>query len=236
MDIYFVLVRPTVAENVGAAARAIKTMGFNRLRIVDSQQHLAKPATILAHGAGDVLEGVECYATLALALADIDLSIASSAKARLGRRYSYAASELAEQIQRKGSSISRVAVVFGCESSGLSNEDLNHCDMLSHVPIAQPYPSLNLAQAVMIYAYSLNTLQHSVVESDVSDGQWRSLKDRSKQLLSRLSVTPESKLSQWAMERLVVLNNNDVKFLHLLFNQLEKGAVFTPKDNKKNER
>ena len=82
MEIVFVLVEPAVPENIGASARALKTMGFDQLRLVNTQQHLEKQARILAHGSGDILAQAQAYDSLPAALADIDLAIATSAKPR----------------------------------------------------------------------------------------------------------------------------------------------------------
>lgn len=220
LDIIFVLVKPAVPENIGAAARAIKTMGFGQLRIVASDQHLAKPASILAHGAKEVLEQAQSFATLPEALADIDFSVATSAKSRLGRRYSYSANQLAEQLQEKQQHLQRVAVVFGCEESGLSNEELDCCDLLSYVPIANSYPSLNLGQAVMIYAYSLTALTETQPVADVPAQQWSNLKARSEDFLQRLDFGRQTKLHRWAMERLAAADSSDINFLHSLLNRL----------------
>ena len=220
MDIIFVLVKPAVPENIGAAARAIKTMGFSQLRVVASDQHRAKPASILAHGAREVLEQAESFASLPEALADIDFSIATSAKSRLGRRYSYSADQLSAQLQDKQQHLQRVAVVFGCEEAGLSNEQLDYCDSLSYVPIANSYPSLNLGQAVMIYAYSLTALAEAQSATDIPVEQWAHLKNRSIDYLQYLDFKPQSKLYRWAMERLAVADSGDINFLHLLLNRL----------------
>ena len=72
MRISIVLVAPARAENVGAAARAMKTMGFSEMRIVDSRAHLEPAAGWVAHGSGDVLDKITCYQTLEEALADVD--------------------------------------------------------------------------------------------------------------------------------------------------------------------
>lgn len=75
MRLTIILVGPARAENVGAAARAMKTMGFRELRIVDSEAHLAPPARWVAHGSGDILDGITTYPTLAEALHDVDFTV-----------------------------------------------------------------------------------------------------------------------------------------------------------------
>jgi tRNA/rRNA methyltransferase len=220
-DIYFILVRPAVPENIGAAARALKTMGFARLRIVGSDAHREKQARILAHGSNDILEQAGTFPDLAAALADIDFSVATSAKQRHDRRYTLAPAELRASIENKAGLLQSVAIVFGCEESGLSNAELALCDTLSGIPLATDYPSLNLSQAVMLYAYELGALQAEAAKAaDV--GEWRALKRRIEQLLRRLEVEEGSKLARWADERCALLAQDDVLFLHQLVTKLEE--------------
>lgn len=222
-EICFVLVEPGVPENVGAAARALRTMGFDRLRIVNSQAHTAKPARILAHGAGDVLDAVQHYPGLVQALADVDISIASSAKARLDKRYAVPARELGPLIAAKAGLVTRVAVVFGCESSGLSNADLARCDLHTFIPLAQPYPSLNLAQAVMLYAWELSGLAAAAApERPLAAGEWQHFQRRALARLETLGFSDDSKLAGWAGERMAMLGADDVRFLQLLLGALEQ--------------
>jgi tRNA/rRNA methyltransferase len=221
MEICFVLVRPAVPENVGAAARALKTMGFARLRIVGSDAHLQRRAYILAHGAGDVLDNAASYPDLAAALADVDFSIATSAKHRHDRRYNLPPAAVRAALAAKGDSVGRAAMVFGCEEAGLSNAELVLCDALTSIPLAASYPSLNLGQAVMLYAYELSALALATpVAADA--GEWRGVTLRLRAALSRLDVASESPLAQWADERAAALGRDDVRFLHMLLGRLEE--------------
>lgn len=76
MRVTIVLVAPARAENIGAAARAMKTMGFTDLRIVDSQAHLEPATRWVAHGSGDIIDNIEVFRTLADALHDVDFTVA----------------------------------------------------------------------------------------------------------------------------------------------------------------
>jgi tRNA/rRNA methyltransferase len=214
-EIYFILVRPAVPENVGAAARALKTMGFAKLRIVGSTAHREKAARILAHASNDILDNAEAFDDLPSALAGIDFCVATSAKDRHNRRYSLTPAELRSSITEKINLLSRVAIVFGCEESGLSNTELALCDALSGIPLATDYPSLNLAQAVMLYAYELSALQTEMA-APANVGEWRALKVRIEKLLTNLEIEPDSKLARWADERCALLTQDDVHFLHKL--------------------
>lgn len=220
-EIIFVLVRPAVPENVGAAARALKTMGFSQLRIVGSEVHREKPARILAHASNDILENAQTFSDLQNALADIDFAIGTSAKDRHDRRYQLAPAQLRATIESKQKIFNRVAIIFGCEESGLSNAELALCDVLSSIPLATDYPSLNLAQAVMLYAYELAGLQYEApLAAEV--GEWRALKNRIGKLLPALDIAADSKLAHWADERCAHLALDDVRFLHALLAKLEE--------------
>jgi tRNA/rRNA methyltransferase len=198
-------------------------MGFADLRIVGSAAHREKPARILAHASGDILDNALEFPDLAAALVDIDFSVATSAKDRHDRRYSFSPPELRESLIGKQGAIRKVAIVFGCEESGLSNSELAVCDALSSVPLATSYPSLNLAQAVMVYAYELSQCA-TVQQSERADqAEWRALKQRVEQSLNALAV-PEGKLRDWVMERLVSADQIDVGFLHMLCRHLESGG------------
>jgi tRNA/rRNA methyltransferase len=153
----FVLVEPSHPGNVGAAARALKTMGFARLvlvapRFADVKD--APEAIAMASGADDVLANAHVVDTLADALAGVHWSIALTARMReygppqLAPR---AAAERARTFVRHGD----LALVFGNERTGLSNADVERCSALAHIPANPAYSSLNLSQAVQVLAYEL---------------------------------------------------------------------------------
>jgi tRNA/rRNA methyltransferase len=219
--IIFVLVRPAVPENVGAAARALKTMGFDQLRIVGSNVHRDKPAHILAHASTDILDNAREFSDLDSALADIDFCIGTSAKIRHDKRYNLMPAQLRDAIAEKGASVNNVAIVFGCEESGLSNSELALCDALTTIPLATSYPSLNLAQSVMLYAYELSQLQADVQIEAAELSEWRALKQRVGKLLDALEVPAEGKLRDWTLERLALAGADDVGFLHMLCRHVE---------------
>lgn len=158
MRLTIILVGPARAENVGAAARAMKTMGFRELRIVDSEAHTAPPARWVAHGSGDILDGITTYPTLAEALHDVDFTVATTARSRARFHYYATPQQLLPLLEEKAQWMTHAALVFGREDSGLSNEELALADVLTGVPMAADYPSLNLGQSVMVYCYQLASL------------------------------------------------------------------------------
>ncbi len=216
----FILVEPAVPGNVGASARAIKTMGFSHLRLVNPCSHLNREAKMFAHGSTDILEKAELFPDLKTALQDIDLSIASTAKPR---DLEYLPLEnLPGSIRSKGRTVRRVAVVFGREESGLNNAEIQQCDLVSGIRLKQPHPSLNLSHAVMLYAYILAGLQERAKEeftSPAGEGEFRILMERSKEFLGRIGVDRNPALYNRLLERLAKLEEQDV---HLVLSVLAR--------------
>ncbi|APA84520.1 RNA methyltransferase [Paraburkholderia sprentiae WSM5005] len=155
----FVLVEPSHPGNVGAAARALKTMGFSRLVLVSPRVPSVQndpEAIAMASGADDVLASVHVVASLAEALAGVHWSIALTARLREYGPPQWtprAAAAAAHTEAMRG----EIALVFGNERAGLSNEDVERCSAIAHIPANPAYSSLNLAQAVQVLAYELRT-------------------------------------------------------------------------------
>jgi tRNA/rRNA methyltransferase len=155
----FVLVEPSHPGNVGAAARAVKTMGFTRLVVVAPKiaNVIAEPeALAMASGAGDVLASAQVVPTLIDALIGVHWSIALTARVREYGPPQWTPRALAERA-RAYVGEGEIALVFGNERVGLSNVDVERCSALAHIPANPAYSSLNLAQAVQVLAYELRT-------------------------------------------------------------------------------
>ncbi|MFM5756670.1 tRNA/rRNA methyltransferase [Aeromonas veronii] len=227
MKLYFVLVAPARPANVGAAARAMKTMGFDAMRLVASRVHEEEEASWVAHGAQEILTQAEAFDTLPEALADMDLVIATTARERGRYQHYLTPGEIREQIRSKPS-LNKVAIVFGCEESGLSNEQLAEVDLISYLPLKVSYPSLNLGQAIMLYAYEMSQLMDelnadgvaAVADNFDNAGQVRVLKNKTAELLGELGVSQDEKLHQWVMDRVPMLPQRDLNMLHLLCKDL----------------
>jgi len=219
-----ILVSPARAENIGAAARAMKTMGFSELRIVQSQAYLEPAARWVAHGAGEILDNVTHFNSLAEALADIDFSVATTARSRAKFRYYATPPQVQEILQEKMQWVNSMALVFGREDSGLTNEELELVDLLTGIPMANDYPSLNLGQAVMVYCYQLSALRQLATERPaVADAQQLSaLRQRIEQLLVKLKVDDDQKLADWLHQRTGLLEQRDSAMLHRLLHDIEK--------------
>ncbi|MFP4367890.1 MAG: tRNA/rRNA methyltransferase [Bacteroidales bacterium] len=171
MQFTFVLVEPAVAENVGSSARALKTMGFEKLVIVNSHVHQQPEASWLAHGSADILNKIEEFDTLGAAIRDMDLVIGTTAKKRRVYEDYYTCNEIPEILDSKANMLENVAVVFGREESGLTNEELKLCHIFTGIPMKTTYPSLNLAQSVMIYAWELSQYGNASPKSTMANGR-----------------------------------------------------------------
>lgn len=223
MIIRFVLVQPATPGNVGSAARAINTMGFSELAVVDSQCHLEDEAKWLAHGSRHILDGILEFPTLEAALADCDWAIGTTARRRLQADHYLIPEQAKEWAQSHVQSEQRLAVVFGRENNGLNNEELALCDVLSTVPLANPSPSINLAQSVMIYAYSLASLpSHTTVDTQVSKDEWQHMSDRVNGLLDRLDLYESTKLRQWVSEMLPLAGERPTRFMLSIVKRIEE--------------
>ncbi|MEX9252730.1 tRNA/rRNA methyltransferase [Pseudenterobacter timonensis] len=224
MHLSIVLVSPARAENIGAAARAMKTMGFTDLRIVASEAHHEPAARRVAHGSGDIIDNITHYETLADALHDISFTVATTARSRAKFHYYATPEELVPLLAEKSQWLGRAALVFGREDSGLTNEELALADVLTGVPMAADYPSLNLGQAVMVYCYQLASLMQIAAPqaAGADEHQLVALRARTQSLLSRLGVADDIKMADWLDQRLGLLEQRDTAMLHRLLHDIEK--------------
>lgn len=172
LELTFVLVGTTHTGNIGAAARAMKTMGYTSLRLVKSCSHRTDEAKARASGADDVLLSAEKFDALEDAVADCHAVIGTSARPRnrsvpmlssreLGSTLATLAESGVEPQHQQGNeeadkastAIVRVALVFGRERSGLDNHELDRCTHLVQIPVNPDFSSLNLGSAVQVLAY-----------------------------------------------------------------------------------
>lgn len=162
--IRFVLVATSHPGNIGSTARAMKTMGFHRLYLVSPHSFPDKKANELAAGADDVLQDAIVTDSLAEALSGCQWVIATSARSRDLELPMLTPSTCATLLTDEGRQ-GEIAIVFGREHAGLTNDELLHCHYHVHIPSNPEYSSLNLAQAVQIIAYELRVKLEGVAES-----------------------------------------------------------------------
>lgn len=216
------LVEPARAANVGAAARAIKTMGFSQLAVVNSVAHREEESRWTAHGATDVLDAALSFDSVAAVRAHCDLLVGTTVRERSSNRLYHSPAALHAQLVNQTASVQRVGLVFGREASGLHNDELALCDVWSSVPLAQPFPSLNLAQAVMVYAHALSGLVPALGRQEVmaDAGSLQHLLRRVTLWLDAAVPDCDPTLREWLAESLPRLSDRDVRMAHLLINRL----------------
>jgi len=149
-----VLVRPQLGENIGAAARAMLNCGLTELRLVSPRDGWPSPKALnAASGAGEVIDGVRLFASVAEAVADLNRVYATTARPRELIKTVLSPRHAAEELIVAAKSGQGTGVMFGPERTGLTNDELGHADTIIEVPLNPAFASLNLAQAVLIVAY-----------------------------------------------------------------------------------
>ncbi|MBX3690483.1 RNA methyltransferase [Dokdonella sp.] len=141
--------------NIGSAARALRTMGLQRLVLVSPHAFPHEQATALAAGAIEVLERAQVHASLEPALADCHLVLGATARRRGVELDELDPRAAAQRVLAASLAGQQVALLFGNEQSGLSNEEIQHCHAAITIPTDPDYGSLNLAQAVQVVAWEV---------------------------------------------------------------------------------
>ncbi len=152
--ISIVLVHTEHPENIGSVARCMKNMGLKELILINPVPYQRLETYALAHRSRDILDKALVYDNLAEALKPFVFVVGTTQRVR-GRHYPlHTPSQIVGEVEKRGPK-ARIALVFGRESRGLTNEELRSCHIVSTIPSALRQPALNLAQAVMIYCYEL---------------------------------------------------------------------------------
>jgi len=153
-SVSIILVRPKFPENVGSVARAMKNTGLNRLMVVNGCSPLHPSAYKLASGAEDILERAEEFFTLKEAISEMGCVVGTTSRGGKERYPDFTPEDLTKKlipISQKN----LIGVAFGSEKEGLTNEELSLCHLYARIPSMESFPSLNLAQAVMVVCYAL---------------------------------------------------------------------------------
>jgi tRNA/rRNA methyltransferase len=150
----FILVRPQMGENIGAAARAMLNFGLTRMRIVDPRDGWPNPkAAAMASGAGRVLDGAGLFADVPAAIADCDYVFATTARGRELVKPVVTPERAMEMARAMAAEGRKVGVLFGPERAGLENEDVALANAIVTVPVNPEFPSLNLGQCALLMGY-----------------------------------------------------------------------------------
>jgi TrmH family RNA methyltransferase len=150
-----VLVETSNPLNIGAAARAMSNFGFLQLRVVNPYDVAFREARSAVGAASSVLANALEYKSVAEAVADCTLVVGTTAIRHRELQHPVRRLEYGGRLIRKEMTIGRVALLFGTEKTGLSNEDLSHCNWLINIPTREQHISMNLGQAVAVCLYEL---------------------------------------------------------------------------------
>lgn len=240
MKFSFILVEPENPENVGAAARALTTMGFNDLRLINPCDHLNVRARTLAHGSERLLEDAKVFPSLKDALQDISFSVGTtSINHSIYKKY-FDVKELHGFLTGRFSDDEKIAIVFGRESSGLRNYELEMCDIVTGVPMACTYPTINLAQTVMIYAFMLSSFQGSVslpsneiVQKSITHEGYKQVKDRVSEILCKIDILPDNRTHKKIMDFVSVMRYQEIQLMHYLCEMAGKALSLSSCRSKK---
>jgi TrmH family RNA methyltransferase len=227
-----VLVEPQIAGNVGATARAMKTMGLSRLTLVAPEADPASAeARARAHGAEEVLEGVVIVPNLDLACAGAHLVVGTTNRRR-GRVLAdpTPAREAAEEIARVAQT-HEVAILFGREDAGLTTRELSRCQICATIPAARELPSLNLSHAVQVLLYEVFLAARGAVPlpaPDLADAtELNALYDRITRMMIAAGFEPHEDDPETFLVSLrrtlgrAALEKRDIRTLHRMLGMLE---------------
>ncbi|MBU2960404.1 RNA methyltransferase [Citreicella sp. C3M06] len=231
----FVLVRPQMGENIGAAARAMWNFGLDRMRLVSPRDGWPNPASAaMASGAGRLLDEAQLHEDVASAVGDCDLVFATTARQRGLTKPVYSPEEAMKAAADRLAEGGRVAVMFGPERAGLENGDVAQANAIISVPVNPEFPSLNLAQCVLLCGYEWRRASGRIEarRDELAGAQWAStievekLAEHYEQRLDEAGFFfPEHKAAsmQLTLRNLwsrMPLTSEDVRTLHGILRQM----------------
>lgn len=190
----FVLVRPQMGENIGAAARAMWNFGLDRMRVVAPRDGWPNPkAVAMASGAGRLLDEAQLFGTTAEALGDAAFVFATTARQRDLTKPVFTPEEAMAEARGRIAAGQRVAVLFGPERAGLENEDIARANAIVSVPVNPDFPSLNLAQCVLLTAYEW---RRTAGETEARAIQWAGTEPATAIEVEKLAEHYETRLAE----------------------------------------
>ena len=151
-NIFFILVRPQMGENIGSVARAIKNFNIRHLRIVNPRCNWPnQKALATSVGAKDILKSTKVYNSIEKSIGDLDIIFASTSRIRKVNKKIISILDLKKKFKKK----QRIGIIFGPEASGLSNDEVNCADYLVKIPTNKKFSSLNLSHSAIIFCFQL---------------------------------------------------------------------------------
>lgn len=224
-----------MGENIGAAARAMLNFGLSDMRLVEPRDGWPNPRAIaMASGAaGRVLDHARIYPTLAEAMTGIDFALATTARGRDLSKPVHSPQSAVEAMHVNGG---RCAVIFGPERAGLENDDVARANAIISIPVNHKFPSLNLAQAVLLVAYEWARLappsppkdRRQYAETLADRVEIERLGDHYDEKLTEAGFFfPEAKAANMRLNlrnmwSRLVLTQGDVRILHGILRQLTR--------------
>ncbi|WP_106744578.1 RNA methyltransferase [Yoonia maritima] len=170
----FVLIRPQMGENIGAAARAMWNFGLDRMRIVDPRDGWPnQKAVVMASGAGRLLDEAQLFEDTPSAIGDCDFVYATTARPRDLTKPVFTPEAAMKDARARIAAGGKVAVMFGPERAGMENDDIARANAIISVPVNPEFASLNLAQCVLLTGYEWR--REAVPTADVTNsavGEW----------------------------------------------------------------
>ncbi len=170
----FVLIRPQMGENIGAAARGMWNFGLDRMRIIAPRDGWPnQKAVAMASGAGRLLDEAQVFEDTAASIADCDYVYATTARPRGLTKLVLSPEAAMQDARRRIGDGQKVAVMFGPERSGMENDDIAKANAIISVPVNPEFPSLNLAQCVLLTGYEWRREDAPVVDARTdAAGDW----------------------------------------------------------------
>ena len=151
-NIHFILVRPQMGENIGSVARSIKNFNIKHLRIVNPRCHWPnQKALATSVGAKDVLKSTKLYNSIEKSIGDLDIIFASTSRIRRINKKIISILDLKNKVKKKR----KIGILFGPESSGLSNDEISYADYLVKIPTNKKFSSLNLSHSAIIFCFEI---------------------------------------------------------------------------------
>ncbi|MDD5492022.1 MAG: RNA methyltransferase [bacterium] len=227
-NIYIILVEPRVPENIGAAARAMKNMGFKHLRLVNPEPYKNQHTYAVARKGKDIVNKAKVFLDIKAAIKDLDLIVGTTSKGRMDGINHFTAAEAAGKIIDLGRK-NKIGMLFGRERTGLTNMELRHCSIVSRIPQPAKNFSLNLAQSIMVYCYELymHSTKTKVADWDLAqDKDMQRMYDHLAVLLGKTTFKASGGIPKFVhrFRRIfgrTPLENRDVQLLHKLFSIME---------------
>ena len=168
-NVYFILARPQMGENIGSVARAIKNFNITKLRIVNPRCNWPnQKALATSVGAKDVLKSSKIYDSIEKSIGDLDVVFASTSRIRKVNKKIISVLDLKNKVKKKR----KIGIIFGPEASGLSNDEISYADYLVKIPTNKKFSSLNLSHSAIIFCFQL--FQHFTNKNIVYSSSYKS--------------------------------------------------------------